>query len=148
MSCYVTFGGYRNRKRITRSVIKWFLDYRKLNRFNTFVHIIDKTLEKEGMYGCIHCIDRLSRPRFFEIEIDNNQSTDDYVTTLIHELIHFEQRLRGTWQQDWYKGQVMNKWKANVVPPHTTYDDEPWDRDAYEREEEYFLVYKENATNH
>jgi hypothetical protein len=25
MSCYITFGGYRNRKRLTRSVIEWFI---------------------------------------------------------------------------------------------------------------------------
>ena len=47
MSCYVTFGGYRNRKRITRNAIEWFIQHRKLNRFNTFIHVVDKRLWPE-----------------------------------------------------------------------------------------------------
>ena len=73
MSCYITFGGYRNRKRLTKSVIEWFIHNRKLSRFQTFVHVIDRNLKREGMYGCIHSIDQLSRPRFFEIEMCNQQ---------------------------------------------------------------------------
>ena len=78
MSCYITFGGYRNRKRLTRSVIEWFIHNRKLSRFQTFVHVIDRNLKREGMYGCIHSIDQLSRPRFFEIEMDNQQDDTSY----------------------------------------------------------------------
>ena len=107
MSCYITFGGYRNRKRLTRSVIEWFIHNRKLNRFQTFVHVIDRNLKREGMYGCIHSIDQLSRPRFFEIEMCNQQDDNSYVTTLLHELVHFEQRLRGKWKQQWKKDKVQ-----------------------------------------
>ena len=71
MSCYITFGGYRNRKRLTKSVIEWFVASRKLNRFNTFVHIVDKRLWPEDDGACI-AIDRQSNPRFFEIEMENS----------------------------------------------------------------------------
>ena len=84
MSCYITFGGYRNRKRLAKSVIEWFVADRKLNRFNTFIHIIDRNLKREGMYGCIHSIDQLSRPRFFEIEMDNQQDNTSYAVSYTH----------------------------------------------------------------
>ncbi len=145
MSCYITFGGYRNRKRLTRHVIEWFIHNRKLNRFNTFVHIIDKSLTKEGMYGCIHSIDQLSRPRFFEIEMCNKQDDEQYMITLLHELVHFEQRLRGTWKQDWMKGYVMNRWKSDIIPPTTTYDNEPWEIEAHKLEEVYYEEYTSDA---
>ena len=115
MSCYITFGGYRNRKRLTKSVIEWFVADRKLSRFNTFVHVIDRNLKREGMYGCIHSIDQLSRPRFFEIEMCNQQNDKSYVTTLLHELTHFEQRLRGKWKQQWKKDKVENKWHSKII---------------------------------
>ena len=145
MSCYVTFGGYRHRKRITRDVIDWFMANRKLNRFNTFVHIIDKNLKREGMYGCVHSIDQLSRPRFFEIEMCNQQSDTQYMITLIHELVHVEQRLRGKWKQEWKKNQVQNKWCSKIVPPDTKYWNEPWEIEAHTLEKEYYLKYKESV---
>tara|TARA_Y100000589_G_scaffold2852_1_gene2722 strand:+ start:540 stop:1010 length:471 start_codon:yes stop_codon:yes gene_type:complete len=141
MSCYITFGGYRNRKRLARSVIEWFVADRKLHRFQTFVHVIDRNLKREGMFGCIHSIDQLSRPRFFEIEMCNQQSDESYMTTLIHELVHFEQRLRGKWKQEWKKEQVQNKWCSKIVPPDTKYWNEPWEIEAHKLEEEYYEKY-------
>ena len=145
MSCYITFGGYRNRKRLAKSVIEWFMADRKLNRFNTFIHIIDRNLKREGMYGCIHSIDQLSRPRFFEIEMCNQQNDKSYVTTLLHELTHFEQRLRGKWKQQWKKDKVENKWHSRIIPDTTKYNDEPWEIEAHALEKVYYTKYKENA---
>ena len=70
MSCYVTFGGYRNRKRITRAAIEWFIQHRKLNRFNTFIHVIDKRLWPEDDGACI-TVGVQSNPRYFEMEMNN-----------------------------------------------------------------------------
>ena len=104
------------------------------------------------MYGCIHSIDQLSRPRFFEIEMDNQQDNTSYVTTLCHELTHFEQRLRGKWKQQWKKDKVENKWCSKIVSSDTKYMDEPWEIEAHKLEEEYYekynlynyMKYKEN----
>ena len=98
------------------------------------------------MYGCIHSIDQLSRPRFFEIEMCNQQDDNSYVTTLLHELTHFEQRLRGKWKQQWKKDKVENKWHSRIVPDTTKYDDEPWEIEAHALEKVYYTKYKENAT--
>ena len=97
------------------------------------------------MYGCIHSIDQLSRPRFFEIEMDNQQDDTSYVTTLCHELTHLEQRLRGKWKQGWKKEQVQNKWMSRIIPKETKYMDEPWEIEAHSLESVYAKRY---ATNH
>jgi len=159
MSCYVTFGGYGNRKRIARAAIQWFFQHRKLNRFNSFVHIIDKRLWHQGNDGTCMSIDDLSRPRYFEIEIENRlDNKEQYLTTLFHELRHVEQRLRGDHKQRFscHARKVVNKWKGESVPPETEYMDEPWEIDAYKMENVFFKEYKQyqgtvdvefNATN-
>jgi hypothetical protein len=145
MSCYVTFGGYRNRKRIARNAVEWFLQHRKLNRFNTFIHIVDKRLWPQDDGACI-AIDSMSRPRYFEIEIENRlDNKEQYLTTLFHELIHVEQRLRNTHSvtYDARLCRSVNKWHGDVVPPETAYMDEPWEVEAYGLEGQLYKEYRE-----
>jgi hypothetical protein len=145
MSCYVTFGGYRNRKRIARDAVEWFLQHRKLNRFNTFIHIVDKRLWPQDDGACI-AIDSMSRPRYFEIEIENRlDNKEQYLTTLFHELIHVEQRLRNTHSvtYDARLCRSVNKWHGDVVPPETAYMDEPWEVEAYGLEGQLYKEYRE-----
>ena len=149
MSCYVTFGGYRNRKRITRAAIEWFIQHRKLNRFNTFIHVIDKRLWPEDDGACI-TVGAPSKPRYFEIEMENRlDNKEQYLTTLFHELIHFEQRVRGTHQVKWDARlcRGVNKWKGQVVPPETAYMDEPWEVEAYGSERGLYVAYREYEAN-
>ncbi len=143
MSCYVTFGGYRNRKRIARDAIEWFLQHRKLNRFNSYIHIVDRRLK--GDDGACMSIDGLRRPRYFEIEIDNRLNVKEYLSTLFHELIHVEQRLRGTHKMryDARLCRTINRWKGNLIPPETKYMDEPWEKEAYELEKLLYQSYRE-----
>ena len=145
MSCYVTFGGYRNRKRIARNAIEWFIQHRKLYRFNTFIHIVDKRLWPQDDGACI-AIDSMSRPRYFEIEIENRlDNKEQYLTTLFHELIHVEQRLRNTHSvtYDARLCRSVNKWHGDVVPPETAYMDEPWEVEAYGLEGQLYKEYRE-----
>ncbi len=148
MSCYVTFGGYSNRKRITRIAIEWFTKHRKLSRFNFYLHIIDRRLWPEDDGTCVS-IDQLSRPRYFEIEMENRlDNKEQYLTTLFHELTHVEQRLRGDHKQRFAHRHtdrvfIENKWKGDVVPKDTEYMDEPWEIEAYAREKVLYKEYRE-----
>ncbi len=150
MSCYVTFGGYRNRKRIARAAIEWFFKHRKLNRFNTFVHIVDKRLWHQGNDGTCLSIDELSRPRYFEIELENRlDNKEQYLTTLFHELRHVEQRLRGTHVERFSTrhSRVVNKWKGEMVPAVTEFMVLPWEIDAYKMESVFFKEYQDAKLN-
>ena len=144
MSSHITFGGYRNRKRIARHAVEWFMEHRKLNRFNTFIHIVDKRLWPQDDGACI-AIDSMSRPRYFEIEIENRlDNKEQYLTTLFHELIHVEQRLRNTHSvtYDARLCRSVNKWHGDVVPPETAYMDEPWEVEAYGLEGQLYKEYR------
>ena len=149
MSCYVTFGGYSNRKRITRTAIEWFIKHRKLSRFNFYLHIIDRRLWPEDDGTCVS-IDQLSRPRYFEIEMENRlDNKEQYLTTLFHELVHFEQRVRGTHtvRYDTRLCRSVNKWHGEVIPPETAYMDEPWEVEAYGTEKELYNSYRKYEAN-
>ena len=148
MSCYVTFGGYSNRKRITRTAVDWFIKHRKLSRFNTYLHIIDRRLWPEDDGTCVS-IDQLSRPRYFEIEMENRlDNKEQYLTTLFHELTHVEQRLRADQTQrlahrHTNKVFIDKKLKGDVVPKDTAYMDEPWEIEAYKQEKILYKAYRE-----
>ena len=102
------------------------------------------------MFGFLLSIDELSRPRYFEIEIENRlDNKEQYLTTLFHELRHVEQRLRGTHVQRFSSrhSKVVNKWKGVPVPPETEYMDEPWEIDAYKMESGFFKEYQDAKLN-
>ena len=145
MSSHITFGGYRNRKRIARHAVEWFMEHRKLNRFNTFIHIIDRRTWHEKADGFCNSIDTLSRPRYFEIELDQRMNHEHYLTTLFHELRHVEQRLRGMHKQR-YTSRVINSWMGTEVNIDTPYEHEPWEVDAHTMESVFLEQY--NATLH
>ena len=81
-----------------------------------------------------------------ENRLDNKEQ---YLTTLFHELVHFEQRVRGTHQvrYDTRLCRGVNKWKGQVVPPETAYMDEPWEVEAYGMEKQLYTAYREYETN-
>ena len=87
----------------------------------------------------------MSRPRYFEIEIENRlDNKEQYLTTLFHELIHVEQRLRNTHSvtYDARLCRSVNKWHGDVVPPETAYMDEPWEIEAYGLEGQLYKEYR------
>ena len=92
--------------------------------------------------GACITIDGGKRPRYFEIEMENRLDNEEqYLTTLFHELIHVEQRLRGTHQIQYCTrtSRTVNKWHGDVVSPETKYMDEPWEIEAYSMEKQLIL---------
>ena len=95
MSYSLSFVGYNQRRKLTRNVVEWFINRRKLNRFSLFIDVNDRRCRNaDGNNGTCSTLDSLSRPRMFEIEMDNTLDDAEYTTTLFHELTHMEQRLR------------------------------------------------------
>ena len=114
MSASISFRGYKQRRKLARSVVEWFFNHRKLNRFNVFLDIIDRRCRStDAINGSCSTVDCMSRPRWFDIEMDNTQSESDYVATLIHELVHVEQRLRGRHQHR-VAWPDYSKWEGSV----------------------------------
>ena len=90
MSHLLTFSGYRNRKRLVRDAIQWFIDKRNLSRFAFWININDHRIWGEGMDGACTTTSPPSMPREFEIELENRLDEKQYLITLFHELMHVD----------------------------------------------------------
>ena len=71
MSCSLSVYDYSGYKRLTRSVVAWFIDYYKLDRYKFDVDVVCKGLWREGLKGSCTVLGSAYRPRCFEIEIHN-----------------------------------------------------------------------------
>jgi len=93
---------------------------------------------REGAYGfCDYC-DGSSRPRDFTIEIHARLNREHYTKTLLHELVHLRQWVRGTLK---YKaGKMMFN---NLYVSKYEYMEQPHEIEAYESEEELYNDYME-----
>ena len=141
MSYSLSFVGYNQRRKLTRSVIQWFIQQRSLGRFKFFLDINDRRCRSvDGNSGTCSTLDSISNPRMFEIEIDNTQDEKEYVSTLFHELIHVEQRLRG-YHQHRYSWTDYCKWKGEVVTDDVPYKDQPWEKEARKWEKRLTRMY-------
>ena len=63
--------------------------------------------------------------REFEIEVANNLSLKELVTTICHEMVHVKQYAR---KETCGYGE---KWKGKMIDPKTAYSDLPWEKEAY-----------------
>ena len=141
MSYSLSFVGYNQRRKLTRTVVDWFINRQKLNRFNIFIDVNDRRCRNtEGNNGTCSTLDSVSRPRMFEIEMDNTLEDGEYITTLFHELTHMEQRLRKRHQYrvNW---KDYSKWKGKKITDDIAYDLLPWEIEANEQEEKLTCEY-------
>ena len=140
MPVSVSFSGYRNLKRLVRDAIAWFVEHRNLNRLVFHVDVKDRRCWHENMDGACTTTSSLSFPREFLIELDNRLDHKQYLITLFHELMHVEQRLRNRHQQR-FMPKFTNKWMGEIISGDTSYEDEPWEVEAFAMQEELCNAY-------
>jgi len=129
MSVAISFSGYNQRRKVTRAVIDWFCP-RFIGKHNIAIDVVTRGMVREGNFGTCGIIDSCSRPREFEIELHAGLNPYDYITTLIHELIHVKQRVKREHVTKYDK----NYWFSRIVPEDTSYADEPWEVEAHRDE--------------
>lgn len=140
MSHLLTFSGYRNRKRLVRDAIQWFIDKRNLSRFAFWININDHRIWGEGMDGACTTTSPPSMPREFEIELENRLDEKQYLITLFHELMHVDQRLRNRHQQR-FMPKFTNKWLGEIISDDTPYDQQPWEVESFAMQEKLYEEY-------
>lgn len=118
----------------------WFVD-KYLPRHKIFVNVDHKGLLREGVFGWQWITDSDSRPREFEIEIHNRMTVEEYTKTLLHELWHILQHVRG----DLRDKRNQRLWKG-IDHSQTDYSDQPWELEAQRMEEVLFREYTEGLT--
>jgi len=90
-----------------------------------------KLARKTGALGWCDFVDNQSRPRFFEIELDDEQGPIRLIRTLAHEMVHVKQWAKGDLKEYSRKPDV---WFGEPVDRDMPYRDRPWEIEAYELE--------------
>lgn len=138
---YITHSGYGYSKRLCEDVTTWFLN-KFLPRHKIEVEILHRGLKREAVYGYCIVIDCNWRPRSFLIEIHNGLNKEDYIKTLLHEMQHILQHIRG----DLRDKRGIRCWKG-IDCSELDYENSPWEIEAHQREQELCKEYLENLNN-
>ena len=121
------------------NIVNWFIDT-YLPRHKITVDINHRGMKREGVIGWISVVDSDSRPRWFDIELQSNLDAETYTKTLLHELWHLLQHVRGI-----LKDKGSKRYWRGTDCSLMDYMDQPWEIQAREMEE---ILYEEYLTHH
>ena len=138
---YLSHSGYDYSQKRCVDASQWFMN-QYLPRYNVDVNVHHCRLEKrENVYGWAWTVDCDYRPREFDIEISNQMPIHLYTQTLLHELWHVYQHVKGHLRDKYGK----RHWKG-VDHSQTSYEDQPWEIEAHSMEEKLYREYISNSS--
>ena len=113
----------------------------KRQRYNIDINVHHcRLVNREGVYGWCWATDCDYRPREFDIEMHNQLPINDYVETLLHELWHVYQHVKGDLKDRYGK----RCWKG-VDHSKIDYENQPWEKEAVKMEKVLFRKYKQSC---
>jgi hypothetical protein len=127
--------GYGFSQRRCRGAVEWFI-FKYLPRHHITLEVLHRGLKRDGMMGYCTVQDCDWRPRSFLIEIQSTLNEKDYIITLLHELYHCYQHIRG----DLRDKRGIRCWKG-IDYSEVDYEDQPWEIEAYEMENVLYEEY-------
>ena len=134
---YLTHSGYDYSEKRCVDVTEWIVD-EYLSRYNIDINIHNcRLVNREGVYGWCWATDCDHRPREFEIEIHNQLPIHIYIETLLHELWHVYQHVKGDLKDKYGK----RLWKG-VDHSKIDYENQPWEKEAVKMEKILYRKYK------
>ena len=92
---YIIVSGYGYPKVTCEDVTSRFLN-QFFPRHKITVEIVHRGLKREGVNGYCDVVGESYRPRHFLIEMDTHMDRNLYIKTLLHELTHLAQWIRGS----------------------------------------------------
>jgi hypothetical protein len=131
---YVTVtGGNAKQREEVESIVNWCIK-ELMPRYRTLdvtIHLRD-ILMKEGAYGWCMPIDK----REYSLDIHKKykefvKGKEDFVKTIMHEMVHVWQYATGTLKQTWGNDMVWKKKDYTGTP----YSKQPWERQAHRMED-------------
>jgi len=126
LSLYTSGSKYSRRR--CKSVVSYFCN-KYLKRYKIEVEVLHRGLLREGVYGWCSVTDCDWRPRSFLIEIHNRLNEEDYIKTLLHEMQHILQHIRG----DLRDKRGIRCWKG-IDCSGLDYEEMPWEKEAHSME--------------
>ena len=134
---YITHSGYDYSEKRCVDVAEWFVN-EYLSRYNIDINIHHcRLVNREGVYGWCWATDCEYRPREFDIEIHNQLPMYMYIETLLHELWHVYQHVKGDLKDKYGK----RLWKG-VDHSKIDYENQPWEKEAVKMEKILYRKYK------
>jgi hypothetical protein len=143
----------KNAKKIQREAIRriapWVLKYLLGKKIAANVEITFKIVpnlqESEGIEGSTSWEDSNHKPREFLVELDGDQDINSFILAMCHEMVHVKQYALGE-MKDIFKGPNNLVWKGtkiNTLSPNNKYWEQPWEIEAFGREQGLYVMWKE-----
>ena len=155
-------GGTKEQRQLVHNITGWFCN-KFFNRFKSYNIEFDLCKIKGNVQGLCLEIDRNAT----HIEIDKRLKGDDFITCVLHELVHVKQQFKKElvelngkakrWKDEIHIGIMnfsdMDKIEAEKIRMMaltkdvfvSDYMDLPWEKEAYEMQETLLIEWKENG---
>ena len=157
-------GGTKEQRQLVHNITGWFCN-KFFNRFKSYNIEFDLCKIKGNVQGWCLEIDRNAS----HIEIDKRLKGDDFITCVLHELVHVKQQFKKElvelngkakrWKDEIHIGIMnfsdMDKIEAEKIRMMaltkdvfvSDYMDLPWEKEAYAMQETLLIEWKENGWN-
>jgi hypothetical protein len=157
-------GGTKEQRQLVHNITGWFCN-KFFNRFKSYNIEFDLCKIKGNVQGWAMEIDRNAS----HIEIDKRLKGDDFITCVLHELVHVKQQFKKElvelngkakrWKDEIHIGIMnfsdMDKIEAEKIRMMaltkgvfvSEYMDLPWEKEAYAMQETLLIEWKENGWN-
>ena len=76
-----------------------------------------------------------NKPRSFIIEVNKNDSDEEKLKTLAHEMVHIKQYVKGELNE------CQTVWRGTKIETELEYDEQPWEIEAYELGDKLYEEY-------
>ena len=155
-------GGTKEQRQLVHNITGWFCN-KFFNRFKSYNIEFDLCKIKGNVQGWCLEIDRNAS----HIEIDKRLKGDDFITCVLHELVHVKQQFKKElvelngkakrWKDEIHIGIMnfsdMDKIEAEKIRMMaltkdvfvSDYMDLPWEKEAYAMQETLLIEWKENG---
>ena len=129
-------GGTKKQRALIEDIAWWFCD-KYFSKFKYYNIEFDLTKIKGEVQGWCMEIDK----NCSHIEIDKRLKGDDFITCVLHELVHVKQQFKGELKE--MKG-IEKMWKGEV---HICIDymNLPWEKEAYAMQETLLIEFKKRG---
>lgn len=137
-------GSTQSKRQLASDVIEFCIE-KLMPRMKTLYISVDLVDElQDDAVGYIDCIDS----RQFDIEILNNVSIEEFITSICHEMVHVKQYARGETKD---VNSFTKSWKGEeYIAAFSTvaeYMNFPWEKEAYGLQEELFQQFSNVSIN-
>ena len=158
----IVSGGTKKQRELVHNITGWFCD-KFFNRFKSYNIEFDLIKIKGNVQGWCMDIDKNAS----HIEIDKRLKGDDFITCVLHELVHVKQQFKKElvelngkakrWKNEIHIGIMnfsdMDKIEAEKIRKMaltkdvfvTDYMELPWEKEAYEMQETLLIEYKKRG---